>query len=78
MVERVPIDAATLKPWSPARLAGVTGANFSAPGLTADNRMFADTVRNYRQAMRLSKAVGAPYLAPIRTVLPVFLFPAFP
>jgi hypothetical protein len=64
---------------SPERLSCVTtGTSPSAPNLTADSRMFSDTDRKYRQLFRLSKAVAAPYLADIRAVLPVSLFPAFP
>jgi hypothetical protein len=38
--------------------------------------MFSDTERKYREVIRLSKAVAAPYLAAIRAALPVFVFPA--
>jgi hypothetical protein len=51
---------------SPDRLSWVTtGTNPSAPNLTADSRLFSDTERKYRQVVRLSKAVAAPYLAEI-------------
>jgi hypothetical protein len=39
--------------------------------------MFSGTDRKYRQVIRLSKAVAAPYLADTRAVLSWFLFPAF-
>ena len=63
---------------SPERLSWVTtGTNPSAPNLTADSRLFSDTERKYRQVVRLSKAVGAPYFADIHAVLPGLLFPSF-
>jgi hypothetical protein len=49
---------------SPERLSWVTaGTSPSAPNLTDDSRLFSDTERKYRQAVRLSKAVAAPYFA---------------
>jgi hypothetical protein len=39
--------------------------------------MFSDTVRSYRQVVRLSKALAAPYFANVCAVLPVFIPPLF-
>jgi hypothetical protein len=56
---------------SPERLSWVTtGTSSSAPNLTDDSRLFTDTERKYRQAVRLSKAVAAPYFAISAVVLP--------
>jgi hypothetical protein len=57
---------------SPERLSWVaTGTSPSAPNLTDDSRLFSDTERKYRQAVRLSKAIAAPYFAISAVVLPV-------
>ncbi len=39
-----------------------TGTNPSGPNRTADNQLFSDTRRSYRQLVRLSKPVVVPYL----------------